>query len=515
MSSLVYNKQKNGVTYVYENTSTWNKETKRCDTKRKCVGKLDPDTGEVVPTGKRGPGGGKAGHAQVRCTGPGLLLDKAAEETGVARALEYAFPEEWKKVLTCAYHLVSERSALSHVETWSARSDSPNGETLTSQRVSELLVEMTREKQMRFYRQWVARRSAEETEYVAVDITSVSSYSKGNAYVRYGYNRDKEELPQINLCMLLGEESGLPLYCEHMNGSINDVKSLLNILAQINWMEAKGLHAVMDKGFYSEANIDGMYERHVRFTVGVPFTAKWAKELAARVRGSIEGLGHYHRVGDGALFADTDTGKWKGHRCYRHIFYDSKKAVSDYSEFLAKADKWREELQEGRPVQGNQAYYDRYFTVAQLPKRGVRVVPRDDAIQEYRQSTAGFFVLMSNDIKDPMEALRVYRNKDAVEKGFDNMKNALDMKRLRIHSPEAMEGRLFIQFIAQILAAQLRRYMADSGLDRSYSLPEMMNEMKSLHRVSLDGHRAPVFSPASKSQSVILSALAIPASSYV
>jgi hypothetical protein len=57
--------------------------------------------------------------------------------------------------------------------------------------------------------------------------------------------------------------------------------------------------------------------------------------------------------------------------------------------------------------------------------------------------------------------------------------------------------------------------MADSGLDRSYSLPEMMNEMKSLHRVSLNGHRAPVFSPASKSQSVILSALAIPASSYV
>ncbi|RDI91906.1 hypothetical protein Q502_10610, partial [Mesotoga sp. Brook.08.YT.4.2.5.2.] len=53
-------------------------------------------------------------------------------------------------------------------------------------------------------------------------------------------------------------------------------------------------------------------------------------------------------------------------------------------------------------------------------------------------------------IKDPVEALRVYRNKDTIEKSFDDLKNQLDMKRLRIHSAASMDGRLFVQFIALI-----------------------------------------------------------------
>ena len=47
MASLVYLKNKNGTTYVYENVSTWNKEKKRPDCKRKYMGKLDTVTGEV------------------------------------------------------------------------------------------------------------------------------------------------------------------------------------------------------------------------------------------------------------------------------------------------------------------------------------------------------------------------------------------------------------------------------------------------------------------------------------
>jgi transposase len=41
--------------------------------------------------------------------------------------------------------------------------------------------------------------------------------------------------------------------------------------------------------------------------------------------------------------------------------------------------------------------------------------------------------MLSNDIFDPKEALYVYRTKDKVEKAFDNLKNELDLKRLRIH----------------------------------------------------------------------------------
>ena len=48
-----YNKERD-VTYVYESQSYWDKEKKQPRSRRKLVGKLDPETGEIVPTGKPG-----------------------------------------------------------------------------------------------------------------------------------------------------------------------------------------------------------------------------------------------------------------------------------------------------------------------------------------------------------------------------------------------------------------------------------------------------------------------------
>ena len=47
--SKSYNKQ-NGVTYVYEvYENYWNKEKKRPESRRRLIGKINPETGGVVP----------------------------------------------------------------------------------------------------------------------------------------------------------------------------------------------------------------------------------------------------------------------------------------------------------------------------------------------------------------------------------------------------------------------------------------------------------------------------------
>ena len=48
----VHNKARN-VTYVYESVSYWDKELKQPRSHRKLIGRIDPCTGDVVPTGKR------------------------------------------------------------------------------------------------------------------------------------------------------------------------------------------------------------------------------------------------------------------------------------------------------------------------------------------------------------------------------------------------------------------------------------------------------------------------------
>ena len=48
----VHNKARN-VTYVYESVSYWDKELKQPRSHRKLIGRIDPATGDVVPTSKR------------------------------------------------------------------------------------------------------------------------------------------------------------------------------------------------------------------------------------------------------------------------------------------------------------------------------------------------------------------------------------------------------------------------------------------------------------------------------
>jgi transposase len=516
MVSLVYLKNKtNNTTYVYQNTSTWNKQTKQCNTKRKYIGKLDPNTGNITPTNKHNTKKEQTPphYAKVQCQGPTLILDKTANNLNLTHHLQTTFPDNYQKILTTAYYLISENKPLSHIQTWSTHHTHPNNTPLTSQHISELLKTISKEKQLPFFTKWTKEHA--EKEYIALDITSVSSYSKQNHYVRYGYNRDGDSLPQINLCMLLGQTSKLPLYYESLNGSIKDVSTLENILKMLFWLKATHIHPVMDKGFYSEHNIDCLYEYGILFTVGVPFTLKWAKDLVAKLRGGIERFSCFHRVGEQGFFADTDTTSWKGQVCYRHVYYDSVRAAEEYMLLFLKLEEWKKELELGCLVDGNEVFYERYFTVIVESDGSRRVEVCDGAVLEFKLNVAGFFVLLSNDISDAVEAYKVYREKDVVEKGFDNLKNGLDMKRLRVHDALAMEGRLFVQFVAQVLSCGVRRVMVDSKLDEKYSLPELMNELKSFHSVGLEGQQKLVFSKMSKAQREIFTAFNINKETYV
>jgi intergrase/recombinase len=45
--------KRSGITYVYESISHWDKEKKQSRAKRKLLGRLNPETGEIVPTDGR------------------------------------------------------------------------------------------------------------------------------------------------------------------------------------------------------------------------------------------------------------------------------------------------------------------------------------------------------------------------------------------------------------------------------------------------------------------------------
>jgi transposase len=65
----------------------------------------------------------------------------------------------------------------------------------------------------------------------AYESNAISSYSETLKQAQFGNNKEDDKLPQINLALVLGEESNLPFYYRKLAGNIPDVKTLKNLLA--------------------------------------------------------------------------------------------------------------------------------------------------------------------------------------------------------------------------------------------------------------------------------------------
>lgn len=53
MAIIKQHDKRSGITYAYESHSYWDPEKKMTRAKRKLIGRVDPETGEIVPTDGR------------------------------------------------------------------------------------------------------------------------------------------------------------------------------------------------------------------------------------------------------------------------------------------------------------------------------------------------------------------------------------------------------------------------------------------------------------------------------
>jgi len=317
MDKLSYHhNKKNGVTYVYKiEKSYWDKEKKAPRNKQVCIGKLDPNTGEIVPTQKRtkkiieSAAAAPGVTATARVAGPNLVLEQITKKHGIDKLLRTCWPDKWEFMLSLVYFLAQKGVALARAEQWSAATLHPFEEIITSQRISDFLKQISEDDRQRFFVLWM--KHILEHDYLCYDITSVSSYARSNEYTRYGYNRDNEPLEQINLAMLFGQKSRLPAYYRRMPGNISDVQTLSTTLKSLAFIGAKGMHFVLDLGFYSKANIDELFSRKHKFTIALPCRRKWLQEIIDTHRESIALPDNYLRIDDNeALFTTTELYKW-------------------------------------------------------------------------------------------------------------------------------------------------------------------------------------------------------------
>lgn len=486
-----------GRTYVYLDTPYWNAKKKRGDHKRKYIGKIvegsfEPNSSyllqqkEETVVVERGP------IPVTECKrlfyGASYLLDQIGEKLGVTADLKVCFPKQYPKLLSLCYFLVLEEGlALYRFKRWAATHRHPYGEDLSSQRISELLGSVDEASKMEFFSRQAKRRS--ETEYLAFDTTSISSYSEMLKQAKYGKNKEGDPLRQLNLALLYGENSRLPVYYRKMPGNISDVSTIANLLKDIDFLEMEKLNLVLDRGFYSEKNVNDLMRHHHKFLIGMRLSVRLVKRKLEQIRGAemIRWENFHDELG---LYVLSFTESWNYHeeqprtgavidekrRVYIHFYYNDQRCTDDRLSFNRSLAQMQQELLSGKRNPEHEKLYAKYFSVQETPKRGLKVEAKQESINEAVKNF-GYFALMSNGIKDPVEAIQIYRNKDLIEKSFGNLKERLNMRRMSVASEENFEGKLFLQFVSLIYMSYLKKKMDEHGLFKNYTMQTMLDDL--------------------------------------
>ncbi|MDR2367215.1 MAG: transposase [Deltaproteobacteria bacterium] len=535
MTSIVLHKdKKTGAYYAYESTCKRDPITKKPKSTQKYLGKWDPETKTVIPTNRKKSSKKSNGNKPLKVkindneiikpikdelidnreslvttkiVGPHLVIQMILETLNMIPLLKATFPIDYKFIISIASYLLIQGQELSKIETWSLQNIHFYDEYISGPRISDFLEEINPSSMQSFLLLWL--KSLNEEEFLYYNITSVSSCCKSNNYVKRGHNHDTEDLEKINIAILIGQNTQLPAHYRVLRGKITDVSSIERTFKYLDLLSIKNPTYILDRCFYSEKNVTLLLDKSFSFLMSLPSSINWIETIIDIYYDNMLSPDNYHQIIDGEsisaikhvmAFAKTDKS------VYLHIFYNPSNKNSEFQEFIDNVTKLKEIIESNNKSDKYlMVNYEKYLLVIKTAKSGIKVEYNHQKIEKYKQRYSGFFCLLSPNIKDPIEALKIYRSRDKAEKYFDDLKNSLDSKRLMVNTASRMEGRIFIQFISLIFKTQLRKMLDECNTAiKHLSTNDVLDSLKILSITSKTGKHTKLYSEADKRTILIL-----------
>jgi hypothetical protein len=215
--------------------------------------------------------------AQAVFIGPALVLGGITRKYRIDHMLCQAFGDKTAdEILALAWYIASEGDALSNSDSWLDHFENPAGCSMSSRDITKVLDSMSYDSIMTFYKQWLAVFKKVKDK-VLYDLTSISYYGHGINLAAWGHNRDNESLPQVNYALLCLRSTAMPLFAWTLDGSINDVTTLVNTLQFLDKLGYKPDCLLMDRGFAAEENITYMPRHKQTFLQALKVNPDWVK----------------------------------------------------------------------------------------------------------------------------------------------------------------------------------------------------------------------------------------------
>ena len=224
-------KRPNGEIYVYERVSEYNPDKRYyVQVSSKLIGKILPGETEIIPTRpkKNSKKKNEENSKQATRNNVGLtsILDWIGKESGIDDDLYNSTDRGTaQKILSIVrYWLANPDKAIPQIEEWQITHEVPYEDGVSTDACYDLMKDIGQDVsiQQKYFKYRAASSSSKTS--VAVDSTTIYSYSENLNDVRFGFNKDKNGLPTVKLLTLFSLENHQPIAFIRQPGNIPDVK---------------------------------------------------------------------------------------------------------------------------------------------------------------------------------------------------------------------------------------------------------------------------------------------------
>ncbi|MFH1076616.1 MAG: IS1634 family transposase [Pseudomonadota bacterium] len=411
---------------------------------------------------------------QVKLYGPLLVLNYLAQEIGLSECLgEYG-----NELLSMVYAHCLDYESINQMPDWFEKTDLNmilNLEGLTERRLLnalDSLEEVDPEAvQIKIFER-VRKRYQFKNFGVVYDVTNTYLYGKKCPMGKEG--KDKEGVrgrPLIQIGLAVTKEEGIPVFHKTFNGNIHDSRTFQDVITSFGRYDLKpGGLCVYDRGITSGRNLLDVKALKWDTLCGVAFNPKLEK-LWRRVM-SQERLTHFNnrvRLNDTVFYVATrpyNIGGVKGElalcfneRQQRKLKESRYDEITDAQELL----KNNETIKAG---------LEKFFN-----KHGQALESKLTEAEEFDGCSC---IFCTRSIQKE-EMIRLYFDKDLVEKAFHSIKGITNLQPIRHWLSNRVKAHVFICYLSYLLLSLLKYQLKKIGITPQ----EALRELETMYKVYL------------------------------
>lgn len=519
----------------YEFDSVYNSAKKYSLPKRTTIGKVcDDDSSMMFPNpnylkffpDKELPSLSSTPRSSCLKIGAWIVIEKIIHDYNLSGILSQIIGSKYGLFLDLiAYTIICENNAAQYYPDYGYNHPlfTEDMKIYSDSTISNFIHEITVDNSVAFLNTWNYVQDHREKIYISYDSTNKKSQAGDIDLVEVGHSKAGLSDTIFNYSIAYNRTNRTPLFYEAYSGSITDIIQLQEMIDKAESFGYKRAGFILDRGYFSEANIHYMDEKNYDFLIMVKGMKPFIKQIVLDNKGTFEET--YSNVISEYGISGTTIKKKLFHtdirERYIHLYFNEYKAAIEKSELVEKIEEMRKyiEKHQGENITLPKIY-NHYFDLIYWNEGKENqvlqgAVSRNSVIEE-EMKLCGYFAIVSSEKMNAKEAILLYKSRDDSEKLFRGDKSYLGNNAEKVYSSESNKAKIFIEFVALIVRSKmyvdLVEGMHEAGKRMNYmTVPAAIRELEKIEMIKYGNNIYHLDHAITKTQKTILKVFGIDA----